>query len=151
MSFLFPSFQHPLPPPSIPEFSPLIPQRTQGKDIVKLGQEEKTSHPPQWRVWLVVYEQEYWSVQAAAVLAKNRSSSCGICFASQFVGVQVTTSWDTVQSSSVQSGIYFMVLEEWLLRLWLIMNDTILGVQGVVHELGVSRVDYPILDNAFIL
>lgn len=31
------------------------------------------------------------------------------------------------------------------------MNDTILGVQGVVHELGVSRVDYPILDNAFIL
>ena len=31
------------------------------------------------------------------------------------------------------------------------MNDTILGVQGVVHEPGVSRADYLTRDNAFIL
>lgn len=31
------------------------------------------------------------------------------------------------------------------------MNYTILGVQGVVHEPGVSRLDYPTLGNAFIL
>lgn len=31
------------------------------------------------------------------------------------------------------------------------MNDNILGVQGVVHEPGVSRVDYSTLGNAFIL
>ena len=53
MSFLFLSFQHPLPPPSVPEFSPLIPQRTQDKDIVKLGQEEKPPiHPSGGCDWL---------------------------------------------------------------------------------------------------